>query len=56
MMLNTAVSTDRERILGKVGAAIIVLLWIVGVALATLWVGARSSAFVIGRTSVRLRI
>jgi uncharacterized membrane protein YkvA (DUF1232 family) len=36
----SAVSAEGERILGKLGAAIIVLLWILGITLATLWLGA----------------
>ena len=36
----SAVSADGERVLGKFGAAIIVALWILGVALATLWLDA----------------
>jgi uncharacterized membrane protein YkvA (DUF1232 family) len=36
----SAVSANGERVLGKYGAAIIVLLWIIGIALATAWVGA----------------
>ena len=35
-----AVGADGERVLGKYGAAIIVLLWIIGLALAAVWVGA----------------
>jgi uncharacterized membrane protein YkvA (DUF1232 family) len=35
-----AVGADGERVLGKYGAAIIVLLWIIGIALAAGWVGA----------------
>jgi uncharacterized membrane protein YkvA (DUF1232 family) len=35
----SAVSSNGERVLGTFGAAIILLLWILGVALATLWAG-----------------
>jgi uncharacterized membrane protein YkvA (DUF1232 family) len=34
-----------RRAIGKIGAAIIILLWIVGVTLAVLWIGARSDAY-----------
>jgi uncharacterized membrane protein YkvA (DUF1232 family) len=40
----SAVSPDRERVLGKVGATIIVLLWALGIALAALWARAWWSA------------
>jgi len=36
----SALSADGERILGRLGAAIIMLLWTLGIVLATLWVGA----------------
>ena len=35
-----AVDADGDRVLGQYGAAIIVLLWIIGIALAAVWVGA----------------
>lgn len=36
-----AVGADGERVIGKVGAAIIVLLWIFGIALSAAWVASR---------------
>ena len=36
-----AVGDDGERIFGKYGAAIVVLLWIVGFAAAAVWIGIR---------------
>lgn len=39
-----ASSADGERALGKVGAAVIVLLWIAGIVLAALWVRALTSS------------
>jgi uncharacterized membrane protein YkvA (DUF1232 family) len=40
----SAVSADRERVLGKVGAATIMLLWILGIAVTALWVRTRWNA------------
>jgi uncharacterized membrane protein YkvA (DUF1232 family) len=44
-----AVSANGERVLGRYGAAIIVLLWILGIVLATMWVVESAEGWRVGQ-------